>query len=263
MHGAVEAQAVRRRFGQLHIRAPGAEPEPGVDLLQLERFPRQGGHIGVAGGIDHGAAGDSLAAGLRLDQEVCDVPAFAPNPDHAPVQPQVHTRLQHHSLCFDLELEGVVGDGVAHRVRTPAPDEAEAPIPLHERLILNAPFIGRRKERRPACGEAVDHLLAEAGDDLVAAPVVEGEQEDDEPVRCQPAERAVPLDEHGPRSAPGCCHCRRDPGCASSDDGHIDLGDDRRLPRGLGERSTLHRRYRTADSKNLPAVARTPFAGVA
>ncbi len=188
LDGAVVAGAQPGGLGGRHVDVGGAEPEPRVDALRGDFLAREDGDVGIAGRIDYGAAGDRFAARLRFENDVGDAVAVLAHAHRPAVEAQVDARIEHHTVGLDLELLGVVGDGVADGVGAAAPDEADAAVLLDERRVGRAPFLARGEEAGVAGCEAVDHFLAEPGDHLVPAPVVQGEQEDDEPVAGKPAE---------------------------------------------------------------------------
>lgn len=250
MDGAVVPQTLWRRLGAFDVHATRAEPEPGMDPLDGEGLPCEGDDVRVARCVDHGTAGDRLAARLRFDDDVGYRPAFAAKGDGPAVEAEDDAGFTHQPVGFDLELEGVVGYGVPDRVGPVTPDEPEPPVPFDERFLRSPPLVGWGSEAGPSGGEAVHHLLTEAGDHLGAAAVVEGEQEDDEAVRGEAPEGARPFEEDRSCSAASGGHGGGDAGRSSPDDEDVGGVDDRHLPLGFTEEGRAHlARYRSRSSQ--------------
>ncbi len=106
--------------------AAHAEPQPGQDLLALVRTAGGREQIAVAAGVDDDAGTDRETALLALEGDGGDAPSIDDRLARPGVKEQPHPRARHHLVEGETKLLGIVGDRVAHPVRTRAPHQAPA-----------------------------------------------------------------------------------------------------------------------------------------
>ena len=209
------------------VEAAHPEPQPGRDRDGLEC--RSGGdeHVAVAARVDHDARHDDFATAFRFEDDGFDralgcVRARAPRVEQHPYACLPQHVVRHVDECF-----GVERDRIAHDIGRRAPNEPVLAPAVDDRRIERSPF-GRRREPGRARGvEPVDGLLAHAAHNLRAAPVVECEQQVDEPERREPADEAVALDEPHVRAPASGRDRGRDPRRPGADHEHVGPPDDR------------------------------------
>src|SRR5262249_25441087 len=156
--------------------AAHAKPKPGENLLTFERRTGESEHVTVPRGVDDDVGEDRETARFALERDAAKSRAIDDRIARPAVEQQSNLRLGDHLRQGELRLLRVVGDGVAHAVRTLAPHQAPPRVVLHPLRIRRVPLLARWYEGGASAGEAVGELLAKAADDLPTEAVVESQQ---------------------------------------------------------------------------------------
>jgi hypothetical protein len=170
---------------------------PALDLLHAHRGAPRRQHGAVAARVHERRGGDVFPAAPAVQLDLGDAAAFATRADERGVQTDVHAR--------------VGGDRVAGELRRLRVEQDDpVPRPPHRLLLVRA-----------LVAQAPQHLLADPGDDALAALVEESAEGQDRADRgCAPEEGVLLDEEHaGPR--PGGADRRPDPARTATDDNDV------------------------------------------
>ena len=154
-------------------------------------------HVAVAGSVDEDLSFGFHLAALAEQGNGLQFAVFNVGVDDLSVQQDLNTSLNAHIQCNDLEDFVVIdGDGVMH----------------------GAPVVGAASAQ---LGQAIDELLSDAADNLVAVLIQISQQgQADGHVA---AEEAVSLDQQGLSALTGCCDCCGDTAGAAAHDNYVIL----------------------------------------
>ena len=237
-----------RGGAKAHVGVEGVEaahPEPQVrrDGDRLE-WGAGGDHdVAVAARVDDDARLHDLASALRFEHDRVDVTVGCVRVRAPRMQTEPRAGRAQEVERDIAERLGIERHGVADDVGRSAPDQSPAPPALDRGGIGRTPLARFGGARVAAPSETVDDLLAQPGDHLGAAAVVEREQQVDQAERREPADESVPLDQQHVGAAASRGHRGGDARAAGSDDEHVGPPDDLEVARRLPPRRR-HRRSR-------------------
>ena len=145
-----------------------AEPKHGGQHVGAgaERRASRRGDVEVAAGVDHDVAEQGLAPALRIADHAIDLSVFDESVRKPGVQAQVDFVPGHQFERDALPAIGVESHRETNGVRLVVAVEIEsAPArPAAHCRGAAAPFVLGRKTCQPECGEALDHVQANAPD---------------------------------------------------------------------------------------------------
>ena len=193
-------------------------------------------HVAIAGRVDHDRCAHGEPAGLPLERDPFQALVLDDRIAGPGVKQQPRTGFLDHLVERELHFLGFVSHGVPHAMGPVAPEQTPALIAPHLRFVGTSPlFAGREIGGAPAL-QPIRHFLAQTRHHLTAAPVIEGQQQDDEAGRGETTQVAVALDQQNVGAVSGGSHRRGDTGGSASHHEHLGLVANRRPARRLLEK---------------------------